>query len=249
MIRSILDTDLYKFSVSYAYMRLYPEAEGTFTFTDRSQEVYNEEFIKTLSIELAKLRNLCLRDEELEWVTERIKYIPECYWEWLRGFRFSPGIINFGLTEEGHLKIDVTDKMYKVTLYEVPILAIVSELRNRHFGYDADIDKMLRILDDKINFANQNQLYFSEFGTRRRYSCSSHEDIVKALKDRCPVYCTGTSNVYMAMENNMKPQGTFPHEWIMFHAGTGGYKKANQRALEAWQKVYRGSLGIALMDT
>ena len=249
MIKSILDTDLYKFSVSYAYMKLYPEAEGTFTFTDRSGEVYNEEFLRDLSVELSKLKNLYLKTEEYEWAVRKIKYIPEFYWEWLRGYRFNPGLIEFGLDENGHLRIEVTDKKYKVTLYEVPILAIVSELRNKFFGWDANTDTMLRLLEDKINFANQEQLYFSEFGTRRRYSSNIHEDIVRTLKKKCPIYCTGTSNVYFAYKYNMTPQGTFPHEWIMFHAAIGGYKKANQRALEAWQKVYHGNLGIALIDT
>lgn len=249
MILSILDTDLYKFSVSWAYMKLYPEALGEFTFTDRSKEVYNEKFLEELSLEINKLYSLRLKEEEFKWVINKIKYIPECYWEWLRGFRFNPKLINFSLDSEGHLQISVVDKMYKVTLYEVPILALVSELRNRIVGYKADTETMLRLLDDKINFANQNQLYFSEFGTRRRYSSYIHEEIVRKLKDKCSVYCTGTSNVYFAYKYNMTPQGTFPHEWIMFHAGVGGYKKANQRALEAWQSVYHGNLGIALMDT
>ena len=248
-MHSILDTDLYKFSVSWAYMKLYPEAEGEFTFTDRAGEVYNEDFLKDLKLEIGRLGNLRLKDEEFEWAIKKIKYIPECYWEWLRGFRFNPRIINISLSEEGHLNITVTDKLYRVTLYEVPILSIVSELRNRFLGYNANTDQMLRILEDKINFANQEQLYFSEFGTRRRYSENTHEDIVKTLKEKCPIYCTGTSNVYFAYEYNMTPQGTFPHEWIMFHGATGGYKKANQRALEAWQSVYHGDLGIALIDT
>lgn len=249
MIKSILDTDLYKFSVSWAYMKLYPEAEMEFTFMDRGKEVYSEEFMKELEIKLGGLSILRLTDDEFEWAVKKLKYIPECYWEWLRGFRFNPKLIKSWLDEEGHLHITVKDKPYRSTLYEVPILSIVSELRNKFFGYNANSETMLRILEDKINFANQEQLYFSEFGTRRRYSANTHEDIVKTLKEKCPIYCTGTSNVYFAYKYNMTPQGTFPHEWIMFHAAIGGYKKANQRALEAWQSVYHGNLGIALIDT
>lgn len=249
MVKSILDTDLYKFSVSWAYMKLYPESEAEFTFIDRSGEVYTEDFIKELKLEIGKLSTLRLKDEESEWVIKKIKYIPECYWEWLKGFRFSTRLVTPWLDDLGHLHFTVQDKAYRATLYEVPLLAIVSELRNKFFGYNANTEEMLRILDDKINFANQNQLYFSEFGTRRRYSANIQEEIVESLKSRCPIYCTGTSNVYFAYEYNMTPQGTFPHEWIMFHGAIGGYKKANQRALEAWQRVYHGNLGIALMDT
>ena len=251
MILSILDTDLYKFTTSYAYQKLYPEAEGTFTFTDRSKTVYSDDFVLQLDMELAKLGQIKMTDSEFKWLEKgAIRYIPNSYWEWLYGyFRFEPSKVDVWLDDEKHLHIEVTDKLYKVTLYEVPILAIVSELRNKFFGYNANRETMLSILNDKINFANEHQLYFSEFGTRRRYSASSMEDIVRTLKEKCPIYCTGTSNVYFAYKYNMKCQGTFPHEWCMFHASTGGYKKANQRMLEAWQNVYRGNLGIALMDT
>ena len=187
MLHSILDTDLYKFSVSWAYMKLYPEAEAEFTFIDRSGEVYNEDFLKDLKLEIGRLGTLRLKEEEFEWAVRKIKYIPECYWEWLRGFRFSPKLVNPWLDSEGHLYFTISDKAYRSTLYEVPLLSIVSELRNRFFGYNADRDQMIRILEDKINFANQKQLYFSEFGTRRRYSANSHEDIVKTLKEKCPI--------------------------------------------------------------
>ena len=76
MILSILDNDLYKFSTSYAYMKLYPEAEGTFTFTDRDDTVYNEEFLTALNLELNKLRQLRLKVDEFYWCIEHIPYIP-----------------------------------------------------------------------------------------------------------------------------------------------------------------------------
>lgn len=240
----------HKFTTSYAYQKLYPEAEGTFKFDDRNHEVFDEEFLQSLRMELEILGKMKLRDDEFEWLAKgSIKYIPLAYWEWLRSFRFEPSKIETELDKDGHLHISVTDKLYKCTLYEVPILAIVSELRNKYFGYIADMNTMTDIIDKKINFANEHQLYFSEFGTRRRYSSNTMERIIRELKEKCPIYCTGTSNVYFAYKYGLKCQGTFPHEWVMFHAAIGGYKKANQRMLEAWQKVYHGNLGIALMDT
>ena len=250
MIKSILDSDLYKFSMSYAYMQLYPEAEGRFVFNDRNKEVYNQEFLKALKMELAKLCGLRLTKEEFAWLENgAIRYIPLSYWEWLRQFTFDTNKINVFLDEEQHLQIEVVDKMYKATLYEVPILAIVSELRNKFFEYNANGETMHKKLVDKINFANEHQLYFSEFGTRRRYSSNSHEMIVATLKEKCPIYCTGTSNVYFAYKFGMKPIGTMAHEFIMLHGALGGYKKANQRAIENWQRVYHGALGTALIDT
>lgn len=249
MILSILDTDLYKFSTSNAYFQLYPLAEGTFKFNDRAAEVYDESFLAALKAEFDNLGRLSLTEDEYAYVVTHIKYIPHNYWEWLRGFRFRPDRINASLDAEGHLQIDVTDYLYRVTLYEVPILAIVAELRNRSRGVCADTAKALELLDAKIQFANDNELPFSEFGTRRRFSSQLHEAVVAELKSKCPKFCAGTSNVYFAKKYGMTPIGTFPHEWVMFHAGVFGYKRANYLSLEDWIKVYDGALGTALIDT
>ena len=249
MILSILDTDLYKFSTSNAYFQLYPLAEGTFKFNDRAAEVYDESFLATLREEFAHLERLSLTDEEFAYVTRKIRYIPRNYWEWLRGFRFESDKIEASLDAEGHLQIQVTDSLYKVTLYEVPVLAIVAELRNRWRGVQADIAHALEILDGKIALANENRLIFSEFGTRRRFSSVLHDAVVRELKQKCPKCCGGTSNVYFAMKYDMTPIGTFPHEWVMFHSGVFGYKRANYLSLEDWIAVYDGALGTALIDT
>jgi nicotinate phosphoribosyltransferase len=247
MVQSILDTDLYKFSTSNAYFQLYPLAEGTFTFNDRSKEVYDEAFLAALKAELARMCNLALTDDEFDYVCTHVRYISRNYWEWLRGFRFEEDKIDCRLDEEGHLKIDVTDLLYKVTLYEVPILATVAELRNRRFK--ADTAEALARLDAKIELANREELVFSEFGTRRRFSSELHEAVVRRLKEACPKYCAGTSNVLYAKMFNLIPVGTFPHEWMMFHSGVFGYKRANYLGLEDWIAVYDGALGTALIDT
>ena len=249
MILSILDTDLYKFSTSNAYFQLYPLAEGTFKFNDRAAEVYDTAFLSALKEEFKSLERLRLSDAEFNYVTSKIRYISHNYWEWLRGFNFEADKIEAGLDSEGHLRIEVTDFLYKVTLYEVPILAIVAELRNRVKGVQVDTAKALAVLDAKLEIANENKLLFSEFGTRRRFSSVLHDEIVRELKEKCPRYCAGTSNVYFAMKYDMTPIGTFPHEWVMFHSGVFGYKRANYLSLEDWIKVYDGALGTALIDT
>ena len=248
MILSILDTDLYKFSTSNAYFQLYPLAEGTFKFNDRAAEVYDAGFLEEFKKELRGLEALRLTEEEFAYVTGRIRYIHRNYWEWLRGFHFEADKVQASLDSDGHLQIEVTDLLYKVTLYEVPLLAIVAELRNRFKGIELDKEKALALLDDKLEFANANGLVFSEFGTRRRFSADLHDSIVAHLKDRCKV-CSGTSNVYFAMKYGLTPIGTFPHEWVMFHSGVFGYKRANYLSLEDWITVYDGALGTALIDT
>lgn len=248
MIISILDNDLYKFSTSYAYMKLYPEAEGTFEFTDRNNTEFDIGFLELLKMEFAKLGSLKLSEDEKHWCVNHIRYIPEVYWEWLERFHFDSAKIECSLDEEKHLHIKVTDKLYKVTLYEVPILAIVSELIGKQQGL-VNISDAINKLDTKINLANEHELKFSEFGTRRRYSFNLHDLIVGTLKEKCPINCVGTSNVYFAMKYNMKPCGTFPHEWIMFHGACWGYQEANYLGMRDWVRTYDGNLGIFLMDT
>ncbi|MBO4595612.1 MAG: nicotinate phosphoribosyltransferase [Bacteroidales bacterium] len=249
MILSILDTDLYKFSTSNAYFQLYPLAEGTFKFNDRNAERYDDAFLAELKAELYNLGKLALTREEYEYVIKRVKYIGQNYWEWLASFRFEPDKIDARLDAEGHLQIEVTDYLYKVTLYEVPVLAIVAELRNKYRGVKVDYSKAIGLLEDKLALANENALSFSEFGTRRRFSSELHDRIVACIKEKCPKYCAGTSNVYFAMKYGLTPVGTFPHEWVMFHSGVFGYKRANFLSLEDWIKVYDGALGTALIDT
>ena len=259
MIFSILDTDLYKFSTSYAYMKLYPEAEGIFSFTDRNNTVFDNEqgpldtvvtnsIISQLQMEFVKLSSLSLTLAEKNWCVKHIPYIPEVYWEWLKGFHFDYDKINVWLDSDKHLHIEVKDKLYKVTLYEVPILAIVSELLSRHQG-PINVSEAIDKLDVKINLANEHNLKFSEFGTRRRATSNLHELIVQRLKEKCPINCVGTSNVYFAMKYNMTPVGTFPHEWIMFHGAIWGYQEANYLGMRDWVRTYDGNLGIFLMDT
>lgn len=247
-MNSILDNDLYKFSVGWAYMKLYPEAEGTFTFCDRNNVEFDEKFIEELGMEFAKLSLLGLTLKESEWCSKKIKYIPETYWEWLEGFRFDMDKIIYWLDKDNHLHIEVTDKLYKVTLYEVPILAIVSELIGKRQGM-VNVSEAIDKLDAKINMANEFGLKFSEFGTRRRYSSYLHELVVQRLKEKCSINCVGTSNVYLAMKYNMTPYGTFPHEWIMFHGACWGYQEANYLGMRDWVRTYDGNLGIFLMDT
>lgn len=248
MIHTILDTDLYKFTTSYAYIKLFPYALGTFSFKDRDQNAYTEEFLKELQAAVAALTQVALSGEELEYMTCHCRFLPRVYWEWLSSFRFEPEKINISLDEEQHLSIEITDFLYKATLYEVPLLALVSEIKNRMLDHVADINEIIGRLSEKVTLSNDHQLYFSEFGTRRRFSFDVQDKVIGYLK-KTSQYCTGTSNCHFAMKYDMKPMGTHPHEWFMFHGAQFGYKHANYMALENWVNVYDGDLGIALSDT
>ena len=248
MIHTILDTDLYKFTTSYAYIKLFPYAMGTFSFKDRDETVYTEAFLSKLKAEVANLANVALTDKELEYMTRNCRFLPRVYWEWLSSFRFQPEKIDIYLDEEHHLNIEITDYLYKSTLYEVPLLAIVSEIKNQIQGNVANTEEIICKLSEKMILSNEHQLSFSEFGTRRRFSFDVQDRVINYLK-KSAHYCTGTSNCYFAMKYEMKMMGTHPHEWFMFHGAQFGYKHANYIALENWVNVYDGDLGIALSDT
>lgn len=248
MIHTILDTDLYKFTTSYAYIKLFPYAIGTFSFKDRDETVYTEAFLSKLKVEVANLAKVTLADKELEYMTRNCRFLPPVYWEWLSSFRFQPEKIDIHLDKEHHLNIEITDYLYKSTLYEVPLLAIVSEIKNQIQGNVANTEEIICKLSEKVVLSNEHQLSFSEFGTRRRFSFDVQDRVISYLK-KSAHYCTGTSNCYFAMKYEMKMMGTHPHEWFMFHGAQFGYKHANYMALENWVNVYDGDLGIALSDT
>jgi nicotinate phosphoribosyltransferase len=252
MIKSILENDLYKFSMGYYYQVIYPEARGTFAFKDRNNLKFNEEFITLLKDEFRKLDSLYLTDEECEWAVKNIPYIPRHYWEWLKTFRFKSDIINMGIDSDGKLFIEVTDFMYKVTMYEIPILAIVSELYYKYNGIIIEPynkkEVILNPLISNIQIAEDNNIMFAEFGMRRRFSHEAEDMICQYLSENCKT-CVGTSTVYFAKKYNMKPIGTQAHEIYQFTAAVTSPCEANYIVMENWMKVYDGYLGTILTDT
>lgn len=246
MYHSILDTDLYKYTTSYAYMKMFPDAECTFKFTDRNRIPRTTEFLENYKKKMKELCMIHLTDEEFHWVVSAIPFIPMYYWEWLRSFRFEYDKMNIYLDEDNVLCIEVTDKNYKASLYEIPHLFTVPEVNNT--GKPIDWELTMSKLKDKVDLANKNGVLFSEFGTRRRFSYEVQDKVCAYLKEHAKT-CVGTSNVHFAMKYNMRPCGTHPHEWFMFHGAQFGYKNANYMALENWVNVYDGDLGTALTDT
>ena len=250
IINSLLENDLYKFSMGYFYQMKYPFAYGTFSFKDRNNTVYTSEFVELLKSEFKNLSKLFLQKNEFDWVVKNIPYIPSSYWEWLQGFRFDPTKIKVWLDDENHLHIEVTDRIYKVSLYEIPILAIVSELYYQYNGIKISdyYSQVIWPLNDKIKIAKDHNLFFSEFGMRRRFSSEVEDRVVKHLVDKCDTF-VGTSTVYYAMKYGIKPIGTMAHELFMAIAAYTSPKEANFTVMDLWSDVFAGNLGTVLTDT
>ncbi|MGI6073175.1 MAG: nicotinate phosphoribosyltransferase [Fermentimonas sp.] len=248
IIRSILDTDLYKFTTSYAYSKLFPRACGEFEFVDRNNGDYPEGFDELIKDELKSMSMLSLTKEEEAFIKRQMPYLPPIYIDFLKGFRFNPKEVS--VTMEGSkLHIKASGLLYRVTLWETPILATVSELYFRETGKVPDVDYMEKSAIEKAIRMKEHDITFSLFGMRRRFSFDVEDRVTALLKKYAGDSLFGTSNVYLAYKHNLNVSGTHPHEWVQFHGSIYGYKMANYMAMEHWIDVYDGDLGTVLTDT
>ncbi|MDD2314124.1 MAG: nicotinate phosphoribosyltransferase [Proteiniphilum sp.] len=248
IISSILDTDLYKFTTSYAYSKLFPRAYGEFEFVDRNNDDYPEGFDRLLKKELEQMANLSLTSGEEVFIRKQMPYLPPIYIDFLKGFRFDPSELDIRL-EESKLKIKASGLLYRVTLWETPILATISELWFRESGQHPDVKYMEKAAIDKAIRMKEQGITFSLFGMRRRFSFDVEDRVTELLKQHAGESLFGTSNVYMAYKHNLNVSGTHPHEWVQFHGSIYGYKMANYMSMEDWINVYDGDLGTVLTDT
>nr|WP_314649131.1 nicotinate phosphoribosyltransferase [uncultured Porphyromonas sp.] len=249
IIRSILDTDLYKFTTSYAYSKLYPRAYGQFRFIDRAKTRYPEGFAELLRLELQQMAKLQLTRDEAQFLTRELPYLPPTYIDFVRGFRFDPDEVHISQDEEGQLSIVAEGLLYRVTLWETPILALVSELYYKVLGVEPDLAYAEQSIIAKAQRLKEEGITFSMFGMRRRFSSDIEDRVTRLLKEYSGTNFYGTSNVYFAYKHGLRVSGTHPHEWVQFHGAMFGYKMANYMAMEDWINVYDGDLGTVLTDT
>ena len=249
IIQSVLDTDLYKFTTSYAYSKLYPRAYGQFRFIDRGKTTYPQCFAEELKKEIQEMSKLALTKDEASFLYRELPYLPPTYIDFVRGFRFDPEEVKVEQDAEGHLSIIAEGLLYRVTLWETPILALVSELYYKMLGAQPDMEYTERTIISKARKLAEHGITFSMFGMRRRFSAAIEDRVTELLKEHAAGYLFGTSNVYYAYKHGLRVSGTHPHEWIQFHGAMFGYKMANYMAMEDWINVYDGDLGTVLTDT
>ena len=256
IINHFTDDDLYKFTMCCAVVQNYPRAKVRYRFTDRNNMVYPQGFARQLSLQIGMLSQLVITDEEIEFMKQSCPYIPNWFYSYLKGFRYNPDCVKVSQDESGHLSMEIEGYWSETILFEVKLLAIVSELYYILTGLDKQFDyqdyairakaKARRMLDAGCSFI--------EFGTRRRASFEAQNNVVRSMKNEAiqnpgKGSLVGTSNVYLAMANNLKPIGTMAHEIVCGIAGMYGPKMANYLAMEMWRNTYRGALGTYLYDT
>jgi nicotinate phosphoribosyltransferase len=260
VIKSILDNDLYKFTMQMAVLELFPKAEAEYRFTNRGIQRFSEEFVEELRRVIdEEISGLRLTEDEYYWLDEHCPFLKPMYLEYLKNYRFKPEEVEVCLTREKDLDMRIKGPWHSTILWEIVLMAAVSELyfttiekEWRGGTKSPDISEpVLTAYGEKIleigNALEENGCFFSEFGTRRRRSFGLHDQVMKSLIQIKTL--TGTSNVYFAKKYGAKPIGTVGHEWIMGTSALVGLRYANRFAFENWVEVYKGDLGIALTDT
>ena len=251
MLTSLLDNDFYKITMQNAVIKRFPYAHARYAFINRGEHAFPEGFGEALRGEVDRMATLRLSDEEKRYLQTTCPYLDPTYLDFLAGFRYDPSEVT--IEQQGsELSVVIEGPWYRTILWEVPLMALISELwyQLRGVGVSEDDEALIeQRTREKIELYRQHGLKIAEFGTRRRFSFAVHDRVVKALRHYGGEAFSGTSNVLLAMRHGVKPIGTHAHEWFMFHGARFGFKMANSLALEHWVDVYRGDLGIALTDT
>lgn len=256
IIRHFTDDDLYKFTMCCAVIENFPRTQVRYEFNDRDNTVYPQGFADELRRQIAMLETVVITDEEISFMRRRCSYIPAWFYSYLKGFRYDRRRVTVSQDESGHLGISIEGCWSDTILFEVKILAIVSELYYMMTGRDKtfDYDSYYTHSREKARRLIEAGCTFSDFGTRRRASFRAQDTAIRAMKE-CqgasagPGTFIGTSNVYFAMKYDLVPIGTMAHELICAIAGMFGPQMANHLAMLTWSNTYRGALGTYLYDT
>lgn len=248
-LQSILDNDFYKFTMQHAVIKLFPKAKVRYGFINRGKHIFPPGFADLLRKSVDAMATLKLTKDEKLYLDKFCPYLDPTYLDFLQGYRFDPSEVQ--ISQEGSdLKVTIEGFWYRAILWEVPLMALISELFYLSTNLiRVDDETIKKITKSKIESYSHLGVGILEFGTRRRHSYKVHDLVNDTLKKYGNESFIGTSNVHLAMLNDKRPLGTHAHEWFMFHAAQYGFKVANTIGLENWTQVYRGDLGIALTDT
>lgn len=253
IVQNLLDTDFYKLTMMQAVLHNYPNAEVEWEFRCRNTEDLTP-YLAEIRYQIERLSELSLTVDQLAFL-ERIPFIKPDFIRFLSLFRFNMRYVHTSI-EDGQLNIRLRGPWLHVILFEVPLLAIISEVRNRYRYREVLLEQAAERLYEKLDWlraeATDDELagfQLADFGTRRRFSYRVQEQAVRILKRDFPGRFVGTSNVHLAREFELKPIGTMAHEWLMAHQQLGPRLIDSQiAALDCWVREYRGQLGIALTD-
>lgn len=256
IVRSLLENDLYKFTMWQALLHSHPGAQVEYAFVCRNTPAYPlAELERDVNRELDHLCSMSFTEVELDYL-RTLRFIKSDFVDFLAVFRFQRKFITVE-TDGPTLVIRAHGPQVHVMSFEIYVLYIVNELYFRRFDQQAAMTEGRKRLTAKIEAlrtfgrepAKRHPFEFFDFGARRRFSGEWHEEVVATLAHEVPQYFKGTSNVYLAKKYDLVPIGTMAHEYLQSYQAFGVRLRDFQKAaLEGWVQEYRGDLGTALTD-
>ena len=257
IIHSLLETDLYKFTMWQAMLHRHPQVQAEYHFVCRNIGAFPlTELLAEVNEQLDHLCSLSLTEDELAYIAG-LRYIRSDFVDFLRIFRFQRRFIQVH-AEGSTLQVVAKGPQVHVMAFEIYVLAIINELYFRRVDAAAAIAtgrarlqaKLALLRDFGTEAQRRHPFEFFDFGIRRRFSGAWQEEVVRTLRDEMPQYFKGTSNVYLARKLGLVAIGTMAHEYLQTYQALDTVRLRNfqKAALEGWVQEYRGDLGIALTD-
>ncbi|CAN1488893.1 PncB Nicotinic acid phosphoribosyltransferase [Burkholderiaceae bacterium] len=253
VIKSLLDTDLYKFTMMQVVLHHFPAAQVEYRYKCRTQGVNLRPYLDEIRQEIRALCQLRFEPAELDYL-KSLRFIKSDFIDFLGLFHLPEKCIEVSEGElPGEIAISVKGSWLHTILFEIPVLAIVNEVYFRNVCKDPDWAEGRKRLQTKMKLVldatDLAEFRVAEYGTRRRFSHVWHEEVVTTMKAQMGEHFAGTSNVWFAMKHGVLPLGTMAHEYLQACQALGPRLRDSQVfALETWAKEYRGDLGIALSD-
>lgn len=256
VISSLLDNDLYKFTMWQAMLHRFPQTTAEYAFLCRNEPDFPlADLLDEVNAQLDHLCTLRFSDDELAWLGA-LRFIKPDFIDFLRLFQFQRRFVR-AWSEGGQLHLHAAGPQVHVMNFEIHVLAIVNELYFRRVDQAQALQVGRERLRAKIDLlravdvapARLHPLEIFDFGVRRRFSGAWQREVVATLRDEVPEFFKGTSNVLLAKDLGLVPIGTMAHEYMQTFQALGVRLRDFQRAsLEGWVQEYRGDLGIALTD-
>ena len=260
IIQSLLDTDLYKFTMLQVVLHKFPQTHSVYHFRCRNLEdtVYPlTDILDDLNQQLDYLCQLKFKEDELLYLRS-LRFIKSDFVDYLELFQLKRRFIKASIDEQGRLDIWIEGPMVQAMMFEIFVLAIVNELYFMRIRSDEVLAEGERRLQAKVELLKHYEkelkpheppFLVSDFGTRRRYSFAWQKHVIEVFNQASPNIFRGTSNVLIAKELGITPIGTMAHEFLQaFQALDVRLRDFQKAALETWVQEYRGDLGIALTD-
>src|SRR5207248_6854746 len=185
IIQSLLDTDLYKFTMMQVVLHHFPGAQVEYKFKCRTAGVDFRPYLDEIREEVAALTSVRFQDEELRYL-RGLRFMKSDFVDFLGLFHFNDKYVRIGQGERpGEMDVTIRGPWLHTIMYEIPVLALVSEVYFRRTQPRPDIDEGRRRLKAKIDLVRtvekELDVHISDFVTRRLFSCAWHVEVLQTL--------------------------------------------------------------------